>query len=98
MLTIVFTAVVMFSINPVLALAAVLISLNPDLVAGLKAKAKGMPDGDLGKLLADTTGVAWFNGLGESVSLVTGLIFIVCVLFFRRGIVGEIGGKLKLHL
>ncbi|MFG6430099.1 branched-chain amino acid ABC transporter permease [Roseateles sp. LYH14W] len=45
--------------------------------------------GDFGKLLADTTGIAWFNGLGESVSLVTGLIFIVCVLAFRRGLVGE---------
>ncbi|MBI3346306.1 MAG: branched-chain amino acid ABC transporter permease [Burkholderiales bacterium] len=45
--------------------------------------------GDLGNLLADLTGVAWFNGLGESVSLVTGLIFIVCVLAFRRGLVGE---------
>ena len=45
--------------------------------------------GDLGKLLADATGVAWFNGLGESVSLVTGLIFILCVLAFRRGLVGE---------
>lgn len=46
--------------------------------------------GDLGKALADLTGVAWFNGLGESVSLVTGLIFIVCVLAFRRGLVGEV--------
>ena len=46
--------------------------------------------GDLGKLLADTTGVAWFNGLGESVTLVTGLIFIACVLAFRRGVVGEL--------
>ena len=45
--------------------------------------------GDFGKLLAELTGVAWFNGLGESVSLVTGLIFIVCVLAFRRGLVGE---------
>jgi len=45
--------------------------------------------GDLGKALAETTGIAWFNGLGESVSLVTGLIFIVCVLAFRRGVVGE---------
>ena len=41
------------------------------------------------KALADLTGVQWFNGLGESVSLVTGLIFIVCVLAFRRGVVGE---------
>lgn len=46
--------------------------------------------GDLGKALADLTGVAWFNGLGEAVSLVTGLIFIICVLAFRRGVVGEI--------
>jgi branched-chain amino acid transport system permease protein len=45
--------------------------------------------GDLGNWLGDLTGVAWFNSLGESVSLVTGLIFIVCVLAFRRGLVGE---------
>jgi len=45
--------------------------------------------GDLGKALAESTGIEWFNGLGESVSLVTGLIFIVCVLAFRRGLVGE---------
>lgn len=45
--------------------------------------------GDFGKALAETTGIAWFNGLGESVTLVTGLIFIVCVLAFRRGLVGE---------
>jgi len=45
--------------------------------------------GDLGQALANLTGIAWFNGLGESVSLVTGLIFIVCVLAFRRGVVGE---------
>ena len=46
--------------------------------------------GDLGKALAETTGIGWFNGLGESVNLVTGLIFILCVLAFRRGVVGEI--------
>jgi branched-chain amino acid transport system permease protein len=45
--------------------------------------------GDFGNWLGDLTGVAWFNSLGESVSLVTGLIFIVCVLAFRRGLVGE---------
>ena len=45
--------------------------------------------GDVGKALAETTGIGWFNGLGESVTLVTGLIFIVCVLAFRRGLVGE---------
>ncbi len=32
--------------------------------------------------------------LGESVGIVTGLIFVACVLLFRRGIVGEIGAWL----
>jgi branched-chain amino acid transport system permease protein len=47
--------------------------------------------GDVGSLLARTTGVEWFNTLGDSVTMVTGLIFIICVLAFRRGIVGELG-------
>jgi branched-chain amino acid transport system permease protein len=46
--------------------------------------------GDLGTFLAESTGISWFSTLGESVGIVTGLIFIVCVLLFRRGIVGEI--------
>jgi branched-chain amino acid transport system permease protein len=46
--------------------------------------------GDIGTLLARGTGVEWFNTLGEAVSMVTGLIFVACVLLFRRGIVGEI--------
>lgn len=46
--------------------------------------------GDVGRVLADVTGIGWFNGLGESVTIVTGLIFIVCVLAFRRGLVGEL--------
>jgi branched-chain amino acid transport system permease protein len=46
--------------------------------------------GDIGALLARGTGVEWFNTLGEAVSMVTGLIFVACVLLFRRGIVGEI--------
>ena len=47
--------------------------------------------GEIGSFLASSTGVEWFNTLGESVGMVTGLIFIACVLLFRRGIVGEIG-------
>eukprot|EP01034_Spumella_vulgaris_P039618 gene39619-48951_t len=39
-------------------------------------------------MLASLTGIEWFNTLGESVTIVTGLIFITCVLAFRRGIVG----------
>jgi len=51
--------------------------------------------GDVGMWLAEQSGVAWFAALGESVGMVTGLIFIVCVLLFRRGIVGEIALRLK---
>ena len=51
--------------------------------------------GDLGGFLARVTNVEWFNTLGDSVTIVTGLIFIVCVLAFRRGIVGEIAARFK---
>ncbi|MBC3869352.1 branched-chain amino acid ABC transporter permease [Undibacterium oligocarboniphilum] len=46
--------------------------------------------GDLGNLLANITTVEWFRTLGDSVTIVTGFIFIVCVLLFRKGIVGEL--------
>lgn len=46
--------------------------------------------GDLGNWLAVLTNIEWFKSIGESVTIVTGFIFIVCVLAFRRGIVGEI--------
>ena len=45
--------------------------------------------GDFGIFLASQTGVEWFRSLGESVSMVSGVIFVICVLLFRRGIVGE---------
>jgi branched-chain amino acid transport system permease protein len=51
--------------------------------------------GDLGNFLAETTHVEWFSALGESVGIVTGLIFVACVLLFRRGIVGEIAAALS---
>jgi branched-chain amino acid transport system permease protein len=51
--------------------------------------------GDLGGFLARTTSIEWFNTLGDSVTIVTGLIFIICVLAFRRGIVGEIAARFK---
>ena len=51
--------------------------------------------GDMGNFLARTSGIEWFSTLGESVGMVTGLIFIVCVLLFRRGIVGEIGAAIQ---
>jgi branched-chain amino acid transport system permease protein len=50
--------------------------------------------GDIGTFLAGTTGIGWFHTLGESVTIVTGLIFVACVLLFRRGIVGEIVARI----
>jgi branched-chain amino acid transport system permease protein len=46
--------------------------------------------GDLGNMLARLTSFGWFNTLGESVTMVTGLIFVICVLAFRRGVMGEV--------
>ncbi|HLT99744.1 MAG TPA: branched-chain amino acid ABC transporter permease [Burkholderiaceae bacterium] len=55
--------------------------------------------GEFGRAMAQWTGIDWFNVLGESVTMVIGLIFIICVMAFRRGIVGEIlhraGGRRK---
>ena len=46
--------------------------------------------GDYGEALAQWTGVEWFRQLGSSVTIVIGLIFVICVMAFRRGIVGEL--------
>lgn len=46
--------------------------------------------GEWGNWVASVTHIDWFRSLGESVTIVTGLIFVVCVLLFRRGIVGEV--------
>jgi branched-chain amino acid transport system permease protein len=51
--------------------------------------------GDIGGGIAKATGIGWFNSLGESVTIVTGVIFIACVLAFRRGIVGEIVARVR---
>jgi branched-chain amino acid transport system permease protein len=51
--------------------------------------------GDIGGALATSTGIDWFRSLGESVTIVTGVIFIACVLAFRRGIVGEIVARVR---
>jgi branched-chain amino acid transport system permease protein len=53
--------------------------------------------GDFGTLMASATGIEWFTTLGEAVSLVTGLIFVTCVLLFRRGIVGEFMARFSLR-
>jgi branched-chain amino acid transport system permease protein len=46
--------------------------------------------GDIGNWLFSMTHIEWFGTLGESVNIVTGFIFIICVLAFRRGIIGEV--------
>ena len=51
--------------------------------------------GDIGTWLASATHVEWFNTIGESVTMVTGLIFVICVLAFRRGIIGELAARLR---
>ncbi|KAG0932936.1 hypothetical protein G6F31_016432 [Rhizopus arrhizus] len=51
--------------------------------------------GDFGQMMANLTGVDWFLRLGESVTIVIGLIFVICVLAFRRGIVGEFGAFIE---
>lgn len=49
--------------------------------------------GEIGNTLAELTGIDWFATLGDSVTLVTGAIFIICVLAFRRGIMGELASR-----
>jgi branched-chain amino acid transport system permease protein len=51
--------------------------------------------GDMGNMLAALTSIEWFRSIGESVTIVTGFIFIVCVLAFRRGVVGEFAALFK---
>lgn len=46
--------------------------------------------GDFGSFMSKLTGVEWFSTLGESVTIVTGFIFVICVLAFRRGVMGEV--------
>ncbi|MEI7427097.1 MAG: branched-chain amino acid ABC transporter permease [Betaproteobacteria bacterium] len=51
--------------------------------------------GDIGNWVFLVTNIEWFRTLGESVTIVTGLIFVICVMAFRKGIVGEFLDKLK---
>src|SRR3546814_2885013 len=39
--------------------------------------------GEFGRFLSNTTGIEWFKVLGESVTIVIGLIFIICVMKIR---------------
>src|SRR3546814_9262985 len=40
--------------------------------------------GEFGRFLSHATGLHWFQALGESVTIVIGLIFVICVMAFRR--------------
>ena len=51
-------------------------------------------DSTIARLLVHATGIDWFHQLNDSVSMVIGAIFVLCVLLFRRGIVGEIRARL----
>jgi branched-chain amino acid transport system permease protein len=58
--------------------------------------------GGLGTVFGPIVGAAviismqnYLAELGSWVTVVQGVIFVVCVLAFRRGIVGEIAAKLK---
>ena len=46
--------------------------------------------GEFGSFMASATGIEWFRSIGVSVTMITGAIFMVCVLAFRRGVVGEL--------
>ena len=61
--------------------------------------------GGLGTIFGPVVGAAvivtmqnYLAQLGAWVTVVQGVIFVVCVLLFRRGIVGEIGHLLKKSL
>ena len=46
--------------------------------------------GEIGDWLANVSGIDWFHTLGDSVTIATGFVFIICVLGFRRGLAGEV--------
>jgi branched-chain amino acid transport system permease protein len=61
--------------------------------------------GGLGTIFGPVAGAAvvtamenYLAPLGAWVTVVQGIIFIICVLAFRRGLIGELGGRLRLAL
>jgi branched-chain amino acid transport system permease protein len=61
--------------------------------------------GGLGTVFGPVIGAAvivtmqnYLAELGAWVTVIQGIIFVVCVMAFRRGIVGEIANKLKVKL
>jgi len=61
--------------------------------------------GGMGTIFGPVVGAAvivtmqnYLAPLGAWVTVVQGVIFVICVLLFRRGIIGEIGAALKKSL
>ncbi len=61
--------------------------------------------GGLGTIFGPVTGAAIIVAMqtelisfGQSVTIIQGVIFVVCVLLFRRGIVGELAARLRIKL
>ncbi len=52
----------------------------------------------MGAVLVTTMENYLAQWLGSGVTVTQGAIFVLCVLAFRRGVIGEIGGKLRLAL
>jgi len=44
--------------------------------------------GAIGVFLGSVTGISWFGTLGQSVPMVLGVLFVLCVIVFRQGIAG----------
>lgn len=51
--------------------------------------------GEFSRMLTNLTGIEAFEVLGQSVMMAIGLIFVICVMAFRRGIVGELSHWMK---
>lgn len=49
--------------------------------------------GTISRFLEHITGIQWFASLNDNVSMVNGAIFVLCVLLFRRGIVGTFNAR-----
>lgn len=71
-------------------LAAPILQVSPLMGSNLIIVVLENKVGEFGRFMSQTTGIEWFQVLGESVTMVIGLIFIICVMAFRRGVVGEL--------
>jgi len=73
-------------------------SMSGDIVLMTLLGGLGTVFGPVVGALTMTTMWTYLAGYGAWVTVIQGVIFVICVLFFRRGILGEIGNKLKLAL